>query len=193
MRAGGAGHHSFVLPRFDVSRVLATLAVLLACTPAYTQDFPNRPVRIVVPASPAGITDIAARIVGEGLTRLWGRQVVIENQPGGGGTVGVLSVTRAVPDGHTLLLTTTGELALAPAIKSKIPYSWERDLRPIVMATKTSIVIAANSESPFRSVRDVVEAARAKPGEVAWASPGIATWNHLTGTWFADALGLKLL
>src|SRR5262245_5941502 len=129
---------SAILRGRNVWRLFAILAVLLACTPARTQDFPTRPVQIIVPASPAGITDIAARIIGDGLTRLWGRQVVIENRPGGGGTIGVVSVTRATPDGYTLLMTTNGELAMAPAITSKVPYSWDRDLKPIVMATKTS-------------------------------------------------------
>jgi tripartite-type tricarboxylate transporter receptor subunit TctC len=174
-------------------RRLLMLSCLIFPTVGHAQDFPTRPVQIVVPTSPAGITDIAARVIGDKLSRIWGQQVVIQNRPGGGGTVGVLSVARATADGYTLLMTTNGELALAAAIRTSVPYDWRRDFLPLALATKNPITIAANASSPFTSLKSVVEAAKQHPGDVAWASPGVGTWNHLTGEWFADALGIKLL
>lgn len=169
------------------------LNLLLAVSAATAQTFPSRPVQVIVPSSPAGITDIAARFLGERLSDLWGKQVVIDNRPGGGGSIGVASAVRATPDGYTLLMTTNGELALNPAINAKTKYDHKKDLVPIAMITNNPIVFAANTGSPYKTLADVVSAAKASPGNIAWASPGVGTWNHLTGEWLADALGIKLL
>jgi tripartite-type tricarboxylate transporter receptor subunit TctC len=173
--------------------IFSALSLLLWLSAAAAQSFPSRPVSLIVPSSPAGITDIAARFLGERLSDLWGKQVVVENRPGGGGSIGVASAVRAIPDGYTLLMTTNGELALNPAINAKTKYDYKKDLVPIAMVTNNPIVLAANTGTPFKTLADVVAAAKAQPGTITWGSPGVGTWNHLTGEWLADALGIKLL
>jgi tripartite-type tricarboxylate transporter receptor subunit TctC len=172
---------------------IAIVSCLLALDRPAAQEFPTRPVRIIVPNSPAGITDIAARFIADALSTTWGKQVVVENRPGGGGLVGVTSVTRATADGYTLLMTTNGELALTPVINAKVRYDVEKELVPLVMATNNPIVLAANVNTPYQTLADVVADAKARPGEIAWGSPGVGTWNHLTGEWLNDALGIKLI
>ena len=169
------------------------LNLLLGLSAATAQSYPTRPIQVIVPSSPAGITDIAARFLGERLSELWGKQVVVDNRPGGGGSIGVAAAVRSTPDGYTLLMTTNGELALNPAINAKTKYDFKKDLVPIAMVTNNPIVLAANTSSPYKTLADVAAAAKAQPGNIAWASPGVGTWNHLTGEWLADALGIKLL
>ncbi len=177
--------------------MLRTTALLLAyaigISAVGAQSFPTRPVQIIVPTSPAGVTDIAARVVGERLSRLWGKPVVIDNRPGGGGSIGVTAFARTAPDGYTLLMTTNGELALTPVINSKTKYDVAKDFVPLAMVTNNPMVVVANAASPYKSLADVVAAAKRSPGEIAWASPGVGTWNHLTGEWLSDAIGVKLL
>jgi len=172
--------------------LLFTLLVPFAQN-AWSQDYPSQPVRIIVTASPGGITDTAARIVGQGLTPLWRQPPVVENKPGGGGTIATTYVSRSAPDGYTLLSATNGEIALAPVINPNISYDPNKDLTPIVMATFNPIILVVSGASPFKTVKDLVDAAKAKPGTIAWASPGVGTWNHLAGEWFQSEAGIKLI
>ncbi len=172
----------------------AQLALLApSASLAQAQDFPAQPVRIIVTASPGGITDTAARIVGQGLTPIWGQSPIVENKPGGGGTIATTYVSRSAPDGYTLLSATNGEIALAPVINPNIAYDPKKDLTPIVMATFNPIILVVSGASPFKTVKDVVDAAKDKPGTIAWASPGVGTWNHLAGEWFQNEAGIKLI
>jgi tripartite-type tricarboxylate transporter receptor subunit TctC len=172
---------------------LVAVGMFFGVSAAYAETFPARPVEIIVPTSPAGITDIAARVLGERLSRLWGKQVVIENRPGGGGSTGVASFTRSMPDGYTLLMSTNAELVLNPVINARAKYDFRRDFLPLAMITNNSMLVVANVDSPYKTLADVVSAAKIHPGEVAWASPGVGTWNHMTGEWLAEALDIKLL
>jgi tripartite-type tricarboxylate transporter receptor subunit TctC len=165
----------------------------LGVTTSHAQSYPTRPVQVIVPSSPAGITDIAARFLGERLSRIWGKQVVVENRSGGGGSIGVTNVARSTPDGYTLLATTNGELALNPVINSKTKYSFNKDFVPLAMLTNNPIVVVANANAPYNSLEELIAAAKKQPGQIAWASPGVGTWNHLTGEWLASALGIQLL
>jgi tripartite-type tricarboxylate transporter receptor subunit TctC len=164
----------------------------LLVRPACSEDYPSRPVRLLVPSSPGGITDTAARIIGQGLAAVWGQPVVIENRPGGGGTIGTAAAARATPDGYTLLATTNGEFALGPAINPNISYDPGTDFKPIIMATFNPIILIANTSSPYKTLSDLIDAAKKKPGEITWASPGIGTWNDLAGEWFQSEAGIKL-
>jgi tripartite-type tricarboxylate transporter receptor subunit TctC len=176
-------------------KMLALFLALLVplASPARAQDFPAQPFRIIVTASPGGITDTAARIVGQGLTPLWGQSPIVENKPGGGGTIATTYVARSTPDGYTLLSATNGEIALAPVINPNISYDPNKDLTPIVMASFNPIILVVSGASPFKTVKDLVDAAKAKPGTIAWASPGVGTWNHLAGEWFQSEAGIKLI
>lgn len=155
--------------------------------------FPDRVVRIVVPFSPGGVTDLAARFIGQQLSTKWGQSVVIENRTGGAGIIGVGTVTGAEPDGHTLLMATNGEFVVKPAISAKLPYDWERDLIPIAMVASTPYAWAAHSSSGIKSLQDLVSVAKAKPGHLAYSSAGYGSTMHMASEQFALAADLKLL
>jgi tripartite-type tricarboxylate transporter receptor subunit TctC len=173
-----------------VFTVLAAFVCLVAST--HAQSYPNRPVRILVPYAPGGITDIAARLVGAKLSEIWGQQVVVENKPGGNGVIALTAAIRAAPDGYTLVLLAGGDVALNPLLIKNLPYDVERDLVPITAVSSAPIVLAANSASPYRSIADVVAAAKEKPDSIDVGLPGVASINHLTLEWFAMSTGTKV-
>src|SRR3569832_1206711 len=148
------------------------------------QAYPDRSVRILVPYAPGGITDIAARILGARLGEVWGHQVVVENRPGGNGLIAMSAAVKADPDGYTLVMASGGDVSLNPALLEKMPYDVARDLVPISGVSDARIVLAANSRSPYRSVADVIAAAKAKPGSIDVATPGVGSITHLILEWF---------
>lgn len=175
-------------------RILSALVVLAcAVTTANAQTFPNKAVQIIVPSSPGGISDTAARLVGEGLSKIWGQSVVVENRPGGGGSIGTGAAKRSAADGYTLLVTTNGEFALNPVIYPSLPYDPAKDFLPIVMATYNPIAVVANINAPYHTFEELMDAARKKPGSIPWASAGAGTWNHLAGEWMQLETKTKLL
>src|ERR1700720_3021690 len=161
---------------FRTITVAAFLVVF--ATPVNAESFPERPVRILVPYAPGGITDIAARIVGAKLGEYWGHQVVVENRPGGNGLIAMTAAVRADPDGYTLVMASGGDVSLNPALLEKMPYDVERDLVPITGVSDAPIVLTANSGSPYRSVADVIAAAKADPGSINIGTPGIGSITH---------------
>jgi tripartite-type tricarboxylate transporter receptor subunit TctC len=169
---------------------VAAFFVALA-TPVNAQNFPDRPVRILVPYAPGGITDIAARLVGAKLGEYWGRQVVVENRPGGNGLIAMTAAVRADPDGYTLVMASGGDVSLNPALLEKMPYDVERDLVPISGVSEAPIVLTANSGSPYKSVADVIAASKANPGSVDIGTPGIGSITHLVLEWLALSTGTK--
>src|SRR5215470_12015944 len=162
--------------------VIGLLAALLLAyaTPAQAQNYPSRPVRIIVPYAPGGITDIAARLVGQKLNEALGQSFIVENRPGGNGFIAVMAAVRAPADGYTLLAGTVAELTINPALYKKLPYDVERDLTPVAMLSDTPLVFATNGSSPYHSVADVIVAARGKPETLGISSPGTGTFNHIT-------------
>jgi tripartite-type tricarboxylate transporter receptor subunit TctC len=180
------------LVRAAAAAPLAALA-LFAVPPASAQDWPTKPVHLIVPFSPGGVTDIAARVVGQKLSEMWGQQVVVENRPGAGGTIGVDAAVRSAPDGTTLLMATNGEITINPALYKNLTHDPQKDLVPIAMVTNTPLLWAANANAPYGSLVEFIAAAKAKPGDIAYSSPGAGTMNHLTAEWFAMITGTKLL
>src|SRR5262245_35268746 len=165
-------------------RWIAVLALLsVAMAPAQAQNYPSKPIHVIVPYAPGGVADIAARLVGQKLTEAWGQQVVIENRTGGNGFIAVNATVKAPPDGYTLIVGTVGEFTINPALFKDIPYNVQRDLAPVGMLSDTPIVLAAHVRSPFNSVADVIAAGKAQPGRVSIASPGNGTMNHLAIEW----------
>jgi tripartite-type tricarboxylate transporter receptor subunit TctC len=174
-------------------RVLIALVLFCSCAlSAQAQTYPDRPVRILVPYAPGGITDIAARLVGAKLSELWGQQVVVENKPGGNGVIALTAAVRAAPDGNTLVLVAGGDVALNPLLLKNMPYDVERDLVPITSVSSAPIVLVANSASPFKSVADVIAAAKAKPDSIDVGLPGVSSINDLVLQWFASSTGTKV-
>ena len=162
-------------------RTIGTAIALLMCVaaPAFAQDYPTRPIRILVPYAPGGISDIAARIVGAKLTEAWGQQVVVENRPGGNGFIAVTDAARSAPDGYSLVMVTTGDVAINPALFKDVPYDVERDLASISAVSDAPMVLATNGDSPYKSVADVIAAAKAQPGVLNVGTPGYGSINQL--------------
>lgn len=159
--------------------------VLLAMTAsASAQEFPTRPLRLLVPFAPGGNTDILARAVGPKLTETWGRPVVVDNRPGGAGMIACETVARATPDGHTLLIGSTGELAVNPSLFRKLPYDVPRDFTPITLGTISALLLVKHPSLPSRSVKELIDAAKAKPRSIAYASVGVGSPQHLSGELF---------
>jgi tripartite-type tricarboxylate transporter receptor subunit TctC len=169
--------------------LLAAFAVAAGPIGARAQSYPTRTIRLVAPYAPGGIADIAARLVGQKLTEAWGQQVITENRPGANGFLGVTAVSRAEPDGYTLLVATTGDLTINPVVFKKTPYDVHKDLVPITMLSDTPTVLATFGDSPFKTVADALKAARAKPGEIGMATPGIGSVNQLAFEWTSLAGG----
>jgi len=172
---------------------LSAVLVLVATAPAETQSYPSRPVRIIVPYAPGGIADIAARLVGQKLIDGLGQSFIVENRPGGNGFIAVMAAVRAPADGYTLLVGTTSEFTINPALYKKLPYDVERDLTPVAMLSDTPLVLVTNGGSLYHSVKDVIVAAAGKPETLGIGSPGTGTFNHLTIEQLELETGIKLL
>jgi tripartite-type tricarboxylate transporter receptor subunit TctC len=174
-------------------RTVYVIALLLvaAASSASAQTYPDRPVRILVPYSPGGITDIAARVVGAKLSEYWGHQVVVENRSGGNGLIAMSAVVKADPDGYTLVMASGGDVSLNPALIEKMPYDVERDLIPISGVSDAPIVLVANSRSLYKSVADVIAASKSNPGSIDIGTPGVGSITHLVLEWLALSTGTK--
>ena len=156
---------------------LALFSVLV--TEAFAQDYPTRPIRILSPYAPGGISDIAARIVGGKLTEAWGQQVIVENRPGGNGFIAVTDAARAAPDGYTLVMATAGDVTINPSLFKSVPYDVDRDLAPVSAVSDAPLVLAANGATPYKTLADVIAAAKAQPGILNMGTPGYGSINHL--------------
>jgi tripartite-type tricarboxylate transporter receptor subunit TctC len=158
----------------------AIVAVLLAVsTAAAAQTYPNRPLRLIVPQPPGGGFDLVARTLSEPLAAQLGQPVVVENRPGGGTTVGTDMVAKAEPDGYTLLLGASANLAFSPGLFRKLPYDPKADFVPIGLAAGFSYTLVTRSESPLNSLKEIVEYARANPGKLTYASAGNGSGQHI--------------
>jgi tripartite-type tricarboxylate transporter receptor subunit TctC len=159
--------------------IVALAFALLGAEPGSAQDYPTRPIRVLVPYAPGGISDIAARIIGGKLSEAWGQQVVVENRPGGSGFIAMEATARAAPDGYTLVLCTVGDVAINPSLFKSMPYDVERDFAPVTAVSDAPMVLVANGASPYHSVADVIAAAKAKPGTLDVGTPGYGSINQL--------------
>jgi tripartite-type tricarboxylate transporter receptor subunit TctC len=175
--------------RFALGLAFAALTAL----GAQAQTYPTKPVRIVVPYAPGGIVDTSARVVGQKLSEMWKQQVVVENRPGGNGFIGTVAAAKSPADGYTFLVAHTGEFAVNPAVFPKVPYDLDRDFVPITMITEAPMVIVVNSKTPYKTLQDLIAAAKAKPGTVGVSSPGNGTINHLVLEWMNLVTGAKFL
>jgi tripartite-type tricarboxylate transporter receptor subunit TctC len=173
-----------------IVKVVAALVVLSAL-PAQAQNYPAKPIHILVPYAPGGITDIAARILGAKLTEAWGQQVVVENRPGGNGFIAMTAGAKAAPDGYTLTMVTVGDVAINPALFKDIPYDTQRDFVPIAMVSDAPMVLATNANTPFKSVAEVVAGAKAQPGRLSVATPGNGSVNQIVLEWMALNTGTQ--
>ena len=176
----------------QASRRLVLAAVGSAfCMGAFAQAWPSKPIRIIVPFPPGGGTDIIARETSQKVATATGWTFIIDNKPGAGGNLGVDAVAKAPADGYTIVLGQTSNLAINPSLYSKLPYDPQKDLAPIVLLANAPLVMVTGTNSPYKNLADAVNAARAKPGQVNFASPGNGTVAHLTSEMFQKSAGIK--
>lgn len=180
---------------FSLVQTLGLVAALVALgtAPIRADDYPTRPIRILVPYAAGGIADIAARIVGAKLTETLGQQVAVENRPGGNGFIAMELTARSAPDGYTLVMCTVGDIAINPALFREMPYDVERDFAPISSISDAPVVLAANGASPYKTVKDVIAAAKARPGMLNVGTPGYGSINQLILESFALDTGTKFV
>ena len=161
------------------------------CMGAFAQAWPSKPIRLVVPFPPGGGTDIIARETSQKVATATKWTFVIDNKPGAGGNLGVDSVAKSPADGYTIVLGQTSNLAINPTLYTKLPYDPQKDLAPIVLLANAPLVVVTAANSPYKTLADAVNAAKAKPGQVNFASPGNGTVAHLTSEMFQKAAGIK--
>jgi tripartite-type tricarboxylate transporter receptor subunit TctC len=154
-------------------------AALFAATSVAAQEYPTRPIRIVVPQSPGASTDITARLIGQKLNESFKQPVVVDNRPGSSGIAGTEIVARAVPDGHTLMVVASS-FSINPALQSKLPYDPIHDFTPVTQLSKFPNMLAAHPSVPVKTLQDVIALARAKPGQLNYASAGSGTGTHMS-------------
>jgi tripartite-type tricarboxylate transporter receptor subunit TctC len=178
----------------ETMRALLSLAfcVLLAAS-ASAQSFPSRPLRMLVPAPPAGITDLSARLVAEGLRVRFNQPVIVENKPGGNGVIAVRELLKAEPDGCTLLVGAMGMVVLGYAMEVNPPFDALRDLSPIAGTAEYATAMVVNNNMPVNSVREFIDYAKARPGKLTFGSTGTAALDYLAVELFMKETGTKMV
>jgi len=166
------------------------LAFALLATHAFSQGYPNKPIRIVVPYAAGGTSDILARQIGPKITDAWGQPVIVENKPGANGNVGADFVAKSAPDGYTLLLTDLGGLVISASVYPKLPFNPSKDFTPVVMVSYSPHVLAVNPEVQVKDVKELVAMAKAHPGKLNFGISGIGGAPHLAGIEFAQRMGI---
>lgn len=181
--------------RAGLSAMMATAALPMRTAFAQGKDapYPTRPIRVVVPFTPGGGTDLLMRLIGQVLSARIGRSLVIENVGGAGGTIGAMQVVNAAPDGYTLLCGTPGSIAINPVMQSGIAYQPLRDLAPVAQVTDSPVVLVSNNAFALKSVGDLIERAKAAPGTINYGSAGPGSLSHLSGAMFCAITGAKLV
>jgi len=172
--------------------VALSCLALVGATTVRADDYPTRPITLIVPFPPGGSTTVMARNVADKLSAALGQQIVVENRGGAGGTIGTRFVAKAPPDGYTILLSYTATMAIAPAMNANAGYDPHKDLVPIGMIGFAPNVLVVHPSLPVHSIAELIVYAKAAPDPVQYGSPGVGTVNHLAGEYLASEAGLKL-
>ena len=173
-------------------RSLAALALFAVAGTAFAQAYPSKPVKIIVAFTPGSATDILARLVADSFGKSMGQTFIVENKPGAGGIIGTESAKNSPPDGYTLTTCPSGPFAINPGIYSKLPYDPVKDFEPIANIGLTPQTIVVGAQTPYKTLKEFVAAAKAKPGEIPYGSLGTGSTSHLTMEAFQVAAGIKL-
>src|ERR1700704_5783164 len=173
-------------------RFAALALAVVASGAAQTQDYPARPVRLVVPYAAGGNADIFGRTLAQKLGGALNQPFVVENRAGANGGIGADFVAKSAPDGYTLLVTANGPIVVNPVLYAKVPYDPVRDFAPVAQCVVYQYVLVTLAGSPIKSIADLVEAARAKPGAVSYGSTGVGGGNHLAGELLALSTGTQM-
>ncbi len=170
----------------------AIIAMALATT-CHAQDYPTKSIRVLVSFAPGGVVDTSTRMVTSKITETmpsW--HFVVDNRPGANGFIGAAAAAKANPDGYTILSAHTGEFAVNPVMFKTLPYDPEKTFEPVIMLSDAPMLIVVNIQSPINSIKDLMAAARAKPGSITFGSPGTGSVNHMASEWLAAAAGVKM-
>ena len=165
------------------TRWIFSILLALVTTTAAAQSYPNKPIRIIVPYPPGGGADMTARPIAQMLSERWGQPVIIENRGGASGMIGAEMVAKAPPDGYTLMVSASAEVALDAALYPKIPYDPIHDFAPITLATVTPMALVVHPSVPVTSLKEYIAYARAKPGSMIFGSVGTGSVHHFAGEW----------
>lgn len=169
---------------------LALAAPVGAQQPATAAAYPSRPIKFIVPFGAGGVTDVLARILGNEIAKDWGQPVIVENVTGATAIIGTQQVARAAPDGYTVLITSNAH-TINPALRKTMPFDSVKDFTPITLLAAAPNMLVVRSDSPIKSVADYIAAAKAKPGEINYASSGIGTSLHIAGEQFGQITGTR--
>jgi len=179
--------------RCGLAALLAAFTVGTAVPMSHAQDnYPSRPIRLVVPFPPGGGTDITSRLVATGLTEAWGQSVIIDNRPGAGTQIGTEIVQRSAPDGYTLLIVAAAH-SINPSLYKKVSYHPTRDFTPLTLAISFPFVLATPASLPAKTVKELIGLAKAQPGKLSYASSGTGNTNHLAGELFKLMAGVDIV
>jgi tripartite-type tricarboxylate transporter receptor subunit TctC len=178
------------------ARVLVAAVCVLSVQSARAapaDDFPSRPIRLIVPNAAGGSTDLVARTVAQKISETIGQPMIVDNRPGSGGIIGTEMVARSAPDGHTLVMATIGSVAISPHLHAKIGYDPIRDFAPVTQLASAAYILLTHPSVPVRNVKELVALARAKPGQINYASAGSGTGSHLTTELFKAIAQVNLV
>ncbi|MFO1314726.1 MAG: tripartite tricarboxylate transporter substrate binding protein [Burkholderiales bacterium] len=175
-----------------LGRLAALACLVLFATVAHAQTYPSRPIRLVVPFPPGGATDILGRAFAQKLSDQLGQQVIVDNKPGAGGTIGSDLVAKSAPDGYTLLMATTSTHSIAPSLYASLPYDPVRDFVPVAHVADSTNLLVVGATVPANNVRELIALAKAQPGKLNYASSGSGTIVHLTAELFSSMAGIQM-
>lgn len=174
-----------------LGRLMALIAVCWSGS-AMAQDYPNKPVRVIVPTAPGGLMDVPARLVADHLDRALGQRMLVENRSGGGGNLGVEVIAKAAPDGYTIGLIQLGNVAINPYIFKDLGFDALTDLVPVAALTSSPILVVVNASMPVKNLAEFIALAKREQGKINHGSAGIATVPHFAGELFAQRAGVEL-
>ena len=177
----------------SVRFALLVLVALCPALSAYAQDYPSRPVRLIIPWPPGGITDVIARGLGATLSESMGQQVIPDNRPGAAGTLGVGIAAKSNPDGYTLLMTDVPSHAISASLYKTLPYDPMKDIEPVALPSRSPLVLVVNPKTGIKTIPQLIEHAKSRSGQFSFASSGPGSITHLTAERFMRDTGTKLL
>ena len=177
--------------RKAMAPALVALAAVSGGT-ALAQSYPHKPIRVVVNSAPGGLTDVIARVMGTKMGQALGQPLVVDNKPGGGGLIGAELVAKAPPDGYTIGIVASA-ITASPFMMANSPFDASRDVAPVILLMSTPLVLVTNINSPYKTVAQYVNDAKAKPGEISFASGGAGTMTHLLAEQLQVQAGVKLV
>ncbi len=180
------------LSAIDFFKSVCLFLIFLGYSCVFSQNFPYKPIKLIVPFAPGGGADIVARTISQPMAQLLGQPFVIENKPGGGGTLAADHVAKSTPDGYTLLYTTPGPQMTNPYLMEKLPYNPVTDLTPISQVVFGASVLVINKSLPVNSIKELIAFAKSNPGKISFASSGIGSSSHLAGELFKSRAGVEI-